>query len=59
MTSELDAGKNLVAFGVWGYSGGGPFEDRTFLDDFRIIPVPGTFLLFGLAGLFGVRRRRR
>lgn len=59
MTAELDVGKNLIGFGIWGYSGGGPFEDRTFLDDLTIIPGPGTFLLLGLAGLCSPRRRRR
>ena len=36
MTVHLAAGKNLVAFGVWGYSGGGPAEDRTYIDDVMI-----------------------
>ena len=61
MTLELDFGKDLIGFGVWGYSGGGPLEDRTFLDDvtITIIPAPGTLALLGLAGLMGTRRRRR
>jgi hypothetical protein len=37
MTAHLDPGKNLVAFGVWGYSGGGPAEDRSYLDDVTIV----------------------
>ena len=59
MTSELDIGKNLIGFGVWGYAGGGPFEDRTYLDDLRVIPAPGSVALLGLSGLFVRRRRRR
>lgn len=41
MTAYLDPAKNLVAFGVWGYSGGGPAEDRTYLDDVRIMGEQG------------------
>lgn len=63
-TSLLDPGKNLIAFSAFGYEGGGPDENRTFLDDLRIessarVPEPATLLLLG-AGLaaFGAIGRR-
>ncbi len=61
MTSELDVGKSLIGFGEWGYSGGGPGEDRTYLDDLSVIviPAPGSLALLGLSGLLVRRRRRR
>ncbi len=36
-TSQLDPGKELVIAGMWGYAGGGPDEDRTFIDDYRVM----------------------
>lgn len=56
MTSFLDPGKSLVSFGVWGYQGGGPLEDRTYIDDVIVYPEPSAALLLGLLGLM-LRRR--
>ena len=58
VTSELDAGKSLVAFSLFGNSVG-----RTYLDDVTInasVPEPATLTLMGL-GMAGVgyQRRRR
>ncbi len=36
-TSQLDPGKSLVTAGMWGYSGGPPGPDRTFIDDYRVM----------------------
>lgn len=66
MTSDLDPGKELVGFSVFGYSGGGGAEDRTFLDDAVInvdttarVPGPASLLLLGLGiAALGVIRRR-
>ena len=61
VTSYLEAGKDLVGFSVFGYSGGSPAEDRTYLDDvtLNVVPVPGAVLL-GLLGLSaaGLKLRR-
>lgn len=66
ITSFLDAGKNLVGFGVWGYESFAPGADITLLDDLQIetvgvgVPEPTAFLLLslGLAGLGSARRPR-
>ncbi len=63
VTSWLQPGKNLVGFGVWGYSGGGSAEDRTFVDDAVVeaaVPEPVTLSVFGfgLAGILAKRRRK-
>jgi hypothetical protein len=52
VTSSLEAGKELIGFSVYGYVGGSPAEDRTYLDDvtLSVVPVPGAVLL----GLFGL-----
>jgi hypothetical protein len=53
MTAFLDAGKNLVSFGVFGCSGGGacPGQHVTLADDFvidaRAVPEPLSLFLLG------------
>ena len=37
VTSWLSAGKTLVGIRIWGYSGGGPDPDISFIDDVTII----------------------
>ena len=53
-------GEHIQGFAniIWGNVGlaGGGFVTEVF---FTSIPAPGTLALLGLAGLFGVRRRRR
>ncbi len=41
LTGNLNQGKSLVAVRIWGYSGGGPGPDSTYLDDVSI-QVPGS-----------------
>jgi hypothetical protein len=36
VTSYLPSGKTLIAFRLWGYSGGGSLPDITFIDDISI-----------------------
>jgi hypothetical protein len=36
MTAFLQPGRELVAFGIWGYVNGSPQEDRTYIDDVLI-----------------------
>lgn len=43
VTSYLPSGKTMVAFRLWGYSGGGPLPDSTYTDDVSIlVETPGT-----------------
>ena len=66
VTSRLTSNKELVGFSVWGYSGAGLAEDRTYLDDVTIasggaeVPEPTTMLLLGsgLIGLVGYGRKK-
>ncbi|TCI02393.1 PEP-CTERM sorting domain-containing protein [Corallincola luteus] len=64
ITSWLVAGKELTGFGLYGYSGAGPDEDRTYLDDVTIsysaeVPAPGILALFALSILgFAAARRK-
>jgi len=66
VTSVLDPTKSLVGFSLFGYSGGGPTEDRSFLDDARIVtegaapaPEPATLVLLGVGlGALGALGRR-
>jgi hypothetical protein len=65
VTSLLAAGKELVAFGVFGCSGCGG-ESLTFADDFvidtgaRAVPLPATLALLLLGvGVFGLSLRGR
>lgn len=44
--------------GTFGYSGGGQLTDYT-IDNFTIVPEPGSALLLGLCGIGGLARRRR
>jgi len=37
VTNNLNTGKSLVGFRIWGYSGGGPDPDSTYLDDVSIL----------------------
>jgi hypothetical protein len=37
VTASLAPGKTLIGLGIWGYVGGGPGEDRTYLDDVVIM----------------------
>jgi hypothetical protein len=40
VTSHLNRGKSLVGFRIWGYSGGGPGPDSSYVDDVSIlVPV--------------------
>ncbi len=64
ITSWLVSGKFLTGFQLYGYSGGGPNEDRTYLDDVTInstpVPAPLTLPIFGFAMLLlGLFRGRR
>jgi hypothetical protein len=36
VTANLNRAKSLVGLGIWGYSGGGPGPDSTYLDDVSI-----------------------
>jgi|GEM_PF-2760666 len=45
VTAQLNRGRNLVGIRIWGYSGGGPGPDSTYIDDVSI-SVQGT----GIAG---------
>lgn len=36
VTHNLNRGKNLIGFRIWGYSGGGPGPDSTYIDDVSI-----------------------
>ncbi len=58
VTAMLEPGKELTGWGLFGYMRGGPEEDRTFLDDARIILIPAPAALWGLA-LAALRPRRR
>lgn len=40
VTYRLNRSKSLVGFALWGYSGGGPGPDSTYVDDVSIL-VPG------------------
>jgi hypothetical protein len=40
VTNKVNTGKSLVGFRLWGYSGGGPAPDSTYVDDVSIL-VPG------------------
>jgi hypothetical protein len=42
VSSNLDMGKNLVGLRIWGYSGGGPGPDSTYIDDVSILVLGGT-----------------
>ena len=57
VTSWLDAGKQLAGLGIWGYSGGPPGEDRTYLDDVTITPEPAAITLLAAVGALFLRRR--
>jgi len=66
ITSNLTSNKELVGFSVWGYSGAGSAEDRTYIDDVRIVsggavPIPADAWLLGsgLVGLVAIRRKFR
>jgi len=37
VTSQLNRSKSLVGFRIWGYSGGGPGPDSTYVDDVSIL----------------------
>ena len=37
VTSNVNRSKNLVGFRLWGYSGGGPGPDSTYIDDVSIL----------------------
>ncbi|GEM_PF-2869043 len=39
VTSDLNRGKRLVGFCLWGYSGGGPNPDSTYVDDVSILAL--------------------
>lgn len=60
VTNELDIGKELTGFAVFGYLGGGELEDRTYIDDAQVsvVPAPGVFALLTIASV-ATRRRRR
>jgi hypothetical protein len=61
-TSQLDAGKSLIAIAAWGFTAGNPNVDHTFHDDFvvNVVPEPATLIAVGLgAGVLALRRRRR
>ena len=60
VTSLLTPGKSLTGVALWGYIGGGPNEDRTFTDDWRVMTVPGPGAAGAIAmGLVAGSRRRR
>jgi hypothetical protein len=60
VTGFLTPGKSLTAFAFYGYIGGGPNEDRTYVDDFvlNVVPTPSAAVLLGLGALSAARRRR-
>jgi hypothetical protein len=37
VTDKVNAGKSLVGFRLWGYTGGGPDPDSTYVDDVSIV----------------------
>ncbi len=53
LTSNLDTTKNLTGFSIFGTSSG-----PAYMDDFVIVPSPGTIALLGMGGLMAGRRRR-
>ena len=68
VTAGLEPGRTLREFRINGYQGGGPGEDRSYLDDLTFeveqarVPEPATLALaaLGLSALGGyVRERRR
>jgi hypothetical protein len=50
VTSQLQMNKSLVGIRIWGYSGGGPGPDSTYIDD-ASIPVPGGIHDCGVAAI--------
>jgi hypothetical protein len=60
VTGLLQPGKFLTGFSLYGYIGGGPNEDRTFVDDWVLntVPSPGAAALLGISALAPGRRRR-
>lgn len=53
LTSNLDLGKNLTGFSIFGTTNG-----PAYMDDFVITPSPGASALLGIGGLVAGRRRR-
>ena len=41
LTAQLDAGKELTTFGLYGYIGAGKDEDRTYVDDWTVLVKGG------------------
>jgi len=53
LTSNLDLGKNLTGFSIFGTTNG-----PAYMDDFIITPAPGAASLLALGGIIAGRRRR-
>ena len=62
ITNQLDTGKVLVGFAVWGNtSGRANFDDASILvdDGQQVVPEPGTLLLLGSGLIVAARSRLR
>jgi len=60
-TSQLDAGKSIALFEVYGYTSGQPNSDLSYFDDavLDVVPEPATMAALGFGALALIRRKRK